>query len=320
MGSSARTGRVIRSLLQCGAGAALALSSTACASTARPVVVPTPEDAPQPVSWLHQEDEGAQRLAQFGALHDSVRLLLIASGAQADWVRHGVAELPLTACRQLVSTQVDLALVRDCSLIAVDASTAVMILSESTSCERWSCLEHSWVFLSDYDVPLPLPPRRAADYGSLRADLTREVAETLWLAGYRGRSDPRLVDAADPYAPQADDPYAQELPSIASYRSCTLSPELGELLCRSQQGGVIALDPRTSAQRVVASLEHELAQGARLDEGDKLERVWWTHRGELAMKVKMQRHPLCGEGACTLVGVLPWPVGESDAPRFVRVE
>lgn len=311
-----------RSLLGCVAGVALALSSAACARTARPLVPPAPE-APE-VSWLYEADEGAQRLARFGTLHESVRLLLIAGGAQADWVRHGVAELPLQACRALVSTQVDLELARDCSLIAVDASTAVMILSESSSCERWSCLEHSWVFLSDNAVPLPLPARRAADYGSLRSDLTREVAEALWLAGYRGRSEPRLVDAtdpyADPYAPEGEDAYLDELPSIASYRSCTLAPDQRELLCRSRQGGVIGLDPRTSAQRVVASLERELAQGARLDQGDALERVWWTPRGELALKVKMQRHLLCGEGSCTLVGVLAWPAREGDAPRFVRVD
>lgn len=319
MASSARIGSGTGSRLRQWLGFALALSASACASGARPVVAPTPE-VPPTVSWLHEEDEGAQRLAQFGALHERVRLLLIAAGAQADWVRHGVAELPVDTCRAVLPAQnVDLALTRDCSLIAVDAATAVLILSESASCERWSCLEHSWVFLSDYDVPLPLPARRAADYGSLRADLSRDVAEALWLAGYRGRSDPRLVDANDPYAPDVDEAYAEELPRIASYRSCTLAPGGSELLCRSDQGGVIGLDPRTSAQRVVASLERELRDGASLDAGDQLERVWWTPRGELALKVKMQRHPLCGEGACTLVGLLPWPTRASDAPRFVRL-
>lgn len=318
MGTLLGTGCVTRPLLAGATALALTLGA-GCARTARPQVSTPPLEMPA-ASWLYEENAGAQRLAQFGTLHESVRLLLIAGGAQAEWVRHGVAELPLAACRELVSTQVDLTLARDCSMVAVDATTAVMIMSESPSCERWSCFEHSWVFLSDYGTPLPLPPRHAADYGSLRADLSREVAETLWLAGYRGRSDRRIVDGSDPYAPEDADPYAEQPPSIASYRSCALAPDQHELVCRSQQGGVIALNPRTSAQRLVASLERELTRGAQLDHSEALERVWWTPRGELAMKVKMQRHPLCGESACTLVGVLAWPAREGDSPRFMRVD
>ena len=130
-----------------------------------------------------------------------------------------------------------------------------------------------------------------------------------------------MVDASDPYA---QDPlvYEQELArfSIASYRSCKSAPGGVELVCRSGEGGVIGLDPRSSARRVIASLEPELRGGAVVDPVGREERVWWTPQGELALRVKMQRHPLCGEGACTLVGVVPWPVREAQTPRFVRVD
>jgi hypothetical protein len=307
-----------RSLLQGGA-ALFALALPACAASAPRASLPTPPP-PATVSWLHEADEGALRLNRFGALHESVRLLLIANGMQAEWVRNGVVSLPLASCRAALHTDVEQAV--DCMLIAVDTATAVLILSESNSCDRWTCLEHSWVFLSDYDAPLPLPARRALDYGSLRADLSREVAETLWLAGYRGSRDPRLADGSDPYGSEQDEPYAEELPDlgIASYKSCRLSPEGGELVCRSRAGGVVGLDPRSSVQRMIASLEHDLAQGASLAATGNSERVWWTSRGELALKVKMQRHPLCGGGPCTLLGLLPWPVVESSTPRFVRLD
>jgi hypothetical protein len=57
------------------------------------------------VSWLHEEDEGALRLARFGALHESVRILLIASGQQADWVRYGAVTLSVASCQRAVARQ-----------------------------------------------------------------------------------------------------------------------------------------------------------------------------------------------------------------------
>lgn len=294
-----------------------ALLVAACAGAPRPTL-PTPQ-LDRTLSWLHQDDEGALRLSRFGSLHETVRLLLIASGAQADWVRQGAVSLPVASCQQAVARRDLTAL--ECSLIAVDAVTAVMILSESSQCEHFTCLEHSWAFLSDYSEALPLPPRRASDYGSLRADLSREVAEALWVAGYRGRSDPKVVDATDPYRDDPD-PYADELASfsIASYRSCKLSPDRAELVCRSREGGVVGLNPRTSVRRRIASLERDLAQGASVDPSGADDRVWWTARGELALKVKMQHHPLCGGEACTLLGLLPWPATAAHAPSFVRID
>jgi hypothetical protein len=227
--------------------------------------------------------------------------------------------VPVESCLRAVDVYEES--VRECSLVAVDAATAVMIVSESSTCERWSCLEHSWAFLSDLPGALPLPPRRASDYGSLRADLSREVAEALWVAGYRGRSDPRVVDNGDPYG-EDNEQYAAELAdfSIASYRSCQLAPDGVELLCRSQAGGVIALNPRTSEQRSIASLAREREQGALVDPEGPRERVWWTAQGELALTLKMQRHPLCYSTPCTLLGLLPWPVRDGAQPRFVRID
>jgi hypothetical protein len=71
---------------------------------------------------------------------------------------------------------------------------------------------------------------------------------------------------------------------------------------------------------MIASLERDVAAGASVDDTSVGERVWWTARGELALKVKMQRHPLCGAGPCTLLGLVAWPVSESRVMRFVRVE
>ncbi|HEX6241895.1 MAG TPA: hypothetical protein VFZ61_13395 [Polyangiales bacterium] len=294
-----------------------ALLGAGCARTPAPVRH-TP-DLDRTVSWLHSYDEGAQRLARFGSLHDTVRQLLIASGTQADWVRHGAVSLPVDSCLRAVDVYEES--VRECSLVAVDAGTAVMIVSESSTCERWSCLEHSWAFLSDLPGALPLPPRRASDYGSLRADLSREVAEALWVAGYRGRSDPRVVDNDDPYGEDSEQ-YAAELAdfSIASYRSCKLAPDGVELVCRSQSGGAIGLNPRTSERRSIASLAGERQRGALVDPGGPRERVWWTEQGELALTVPMQRHALCGAEPCTLLGLLPWPAREGAAPRFVRAD
>jgi hypothetical protein len=300
-----------------GPGLLATLLLAACAGAPRPQP-PSPQ-VDRTVSWLHEDNEGALRLARFGTLHETVRILLIASGQQADWVRYGAVTLSVGSCQRALARHDEG--MRECNLVAVDATTAVLILSESSTCERWTCLEHSWAFLSDYPGALQLPPRRAADYGSLRADLSRDVAEALWVAGYRGRSDPRMVDASDPYA---EDPlvYEQELArfSIASYRSCRRAQGSEELVCRSGEGGVIGVDPASSERRVIASLEQALQSGAVVDPAGGEERVWWTPEGELALRVKMQRHPLCGAGPGTLLGLVPWPVREAQAPRFVRLD
>jgi hypothetical protein len=117
-----------------------------------------------------------------------------------------------------------------------------------------------------------------------------------------------VVDASDPYA---EDPavYQQELArfSIASYRSCRRAHGSDELVCRSGEGGVYRRGPaqlRAACDRVAGA---RAARRRGVDPVSREERVWWTPQGELALRVKMQRHPLCGEGACTLLGLVPWP-------------
>src|SRR5688500_18373689 len=99
MGSRTRQHRPAM-LLGWGAALLYVLLGAGCSSAPVPLL-PTP-DADRTLSWLHEDDESAQRLARFGALHETVRLSLIASGGQADWVRHGVVSLPLASCQRAV--------------------------------------------------------------------------------------------------------------------------------------------------------------------------------------------------------------------------
>jgi hypothetical protein len=256
-------------------------------------------------------DDGPRRAASFGGLHESARLLIIAHGLQAEWLARGLVRLPLESCFAALGFRSSAAV--ECTLIALaDAETAVLVLSQSEQCDRADCLEQSWVFLNDQRSAVPLPPRRASDYSSLRADLSREYAEALWLAGYRGRRDARTADASDPYA-EPEQSLADERPQIASYASCTRAPRGAELVCRSREGHLIGLNPLTSVERVIARLELD-AQAGALDREGIAEPPFFTSDGRLAVIVHVRRHALCGGRACTLLGV----VAQDAVLRFVR--
>lgn len=290
-----------------------ALFAVGCSAAPRVSVNSAVSSLPAPL--LHMRDDGLRRSASFGGLHETARLLIIAHGAQAEWLARGVIRLPLASCMAAVGYQDTDAV--ECTLIALaDAETAVLVLSQSEQCDRATCLEQSWVFLNDQRSPVPLPARRAADYSSLRADLSREYAEALWLAGYRGRRDARTADANDPYADP--DELGDEVPSVASYTSCTRALHGQELICRSREGHLIGLNPLTSVARVIARLELSLAAGTLAAEGLSAP-AFYTTDGQLAIAVNMQRHALCGAGSCTLVGIVADGTTAQDrAITFVR--
>jgi hypothetical protein len=257
---------------------------------------------------IHLREGGLRRGASFGELHETARLLVIAHGLQSEWLARGVIGIPLQSCLTAVGLAHSEA--RECTLVALaDAATAVLVLSESEQCDRAVCLEQSFVFLNDQRAALPLPPRRAADYSSLRADLSREYAEALWLAGYRGRRDARVADANDPYA-DPEESLADERPGIASYASCTRAPRGMELVCRSYEGHLIGLNPLTAVERVIARLELD-ALSTRGNDAPP----FFTTEGKLAVAVHVERHALCGEQACTLLGVVDEDAGSISLAR-----
>ncbi len=283
---------------------ALTLGALACASAPRVSVQSAVSSLAEPP--MHLREGGLLRGASFGALHETARLLIIAHGLQSEWLARGVIQIPLESC--LTAVGVAHSEARECTLVALaDAATAVLVLSESEQCDRAFCLEQSFVFLNDQRAALPLPPRRAADYSSLRADLSREYAEALWLAGYRGRRDARVAGADDPYA-DPEDGVVDERPRIASYASCTRAPRGHELICRSREGHLIGLDPLSAVERVIARLELDAQAGVLASEGTDAP-PFFTPEGKLAVAVHVERHALCGEQACTLLGVVDQDAG-----------
>jgi hypothetical protein len=124
------------------------------------------------------------------------------------------------------------------------------------------------------------------------------------LAGYRGReTQVRFVDNT------------QHTPHIASYKSCTTAPDHRELLCRSAEGDVLGLDPITSQQRLIArlGLTHKSADPSLTKP------VWWTEDGKLAIAAGSEPHAQCGSERCDVVGVVEWPVRETQQARLVPV-
>jgi hypothetical protein len=222
-----------------------------------------------------------------------------------------VISLPVESCVAAVGYRSSDAV--ECTMIALaDAQTAVLVMSQTEQCDRATCLEQSWVFLDDQRSAMPLPPRRAADYSSLRSDLPRAYAEALWLAGYRGRRDARVADADDPYTDP--DPNVEELPRIAGYESCTRALRGSELICRSREGHVIGLNPLTSVERVIARLELDVRAGTLASEGLSAP-AYVLPDGRLAVAVRVKSHALCAERPCTLVGIIDdQSTGSDQAP------
>jgi hypothetical protein len=239
--------------------------------------------------------------------HPTVRLLLAATGHEADWVESATFTLPPASCAAAVGWTP--ASEHDCALVALGKGAAILMMREP-GCSGELCSERSWAFMQAYRAPLPLPARRSADFLALRAELSREQATALWLAGFRGAADKRL--AADPYV--TDEELAavdEELPTLAEYTSCAIAPDEGELLCRSTRGDVVGIDAENGMPRIVAWVDAKT--DARSYAHD---RVFFTSNGELAMHVRASQHPLCDGDTCELIGLIAWP---SPAPALAHL-
>jgi hypothetical protein len=239
--------------------------------------------------------------------HPTVRLLLAATGHEAEWVENATFTLPPASCAAAVGWTPSIE--HDCALVALGKGAAILMMREP-GCSGELCSERSWAFMRAYRAALPLPARRSADFRALRAELSREQATALWLAGFRGAGDRRL--AADPYVTDAElAAVTDEPPTLAEYTSCAVAPDEGELLCRSTRGDVVGIDAESGMPRIVAWVD------ARTDARSYAhDRVFFTDNGELAMHVRASQHPLCDGDTCELIGLISWP---SPAPALAHL-
>jgi hypothetical protein len=292
----------------------LALALLGCSTLTPPARPAQPWLEPRPADPATYTMANLERTAPAGPLiertHPTVRALLEASGREAEWAVGATFALPAASCAAAVAVTPTEEL--DCTLLALGSGAAILVMREP-ACQGELCSERSWAFMRSYARPLPLPARRAVDYRALRAELSREHATALWVAGFRGASDKRL--AADPYVTEQELAAVEdELPVLAEYTSCAVSPDERELLCRSTRGDVVGIDAERGTQRLVAWID------ASSDRAHHYARdpVYFTSNGELAMRVQAEGHALCeGEGAsCELVGLVSWP---SPAPLLAHL-
>lgn len=265
------------------------------------------------------EQKAVRARALETTLHPRARALIQAHAAQGAWAVDGMAVLPAAACAAAVGST---ALGEEqCSLVALDRGATAVLLLRAPNCS--TCEPRSWVFLRKYAQPLPLPTRRAADYDSLRAELSSDAARALWLAGFRGAPESRVAaegtDDGDDV--QAAPERLAALPEVSDYRSCTLAPDEHELLCRSNSGDLVGLDPMLGAQRLVVELGLAAADVLTSEVEGKATHAppYFTDAGQLAMAVKVKRHALCGSGEqpCELVALVNWPSTTPLRPRLV---
>jgi hypothetical protein len=283
---------------------ALLAALSACASRSNPEATTL---APATLALERAKEREARRWHNFQTrLHPLARALVRGQGSEQAWLRDGLVALPTPSCG--AATQWSPPAQLECSLVALDAGAlAVLVMREPGACSAEVCVEHSWVFLSGFAWPLPLPAPRLSEYQRLRAELSREDATALWLAGFRGAGDPRIADA------QPDEPV--RAPPLASFQSCTLAPDERELVCRAVTGDVIGIHPLLGVRRLIArlGLEPALVDEAR-------QPVDFTHGGELLLRVRAREHPLCGARPCELMARIAWPSASPAEARWQRVE
>jgi hypothetical protein len=244
-------------------------------------------------------------------LHPLARALVRGQGSEQLWLRDGVVELPASSCAAAANWKPPTELA--CSLVALDAgATAVMVMREPGARSDELCIEHSWVFLSAFAWPLPLPAPRRAEYQRLRKELSKEDATALWLAGFRAAGDPRL---ASELPESSDDLEPDAAPPLASFQSCTLAPDERELVCRASTGDVIGIHPLQGARRLIARLGLTPASV-----GEARQPVEFVHSGELVLRVHAREHPLCGSAPCELMARIAWPSAAPADARWQRVE
>jgi hypothetical protein len=271
---------------------------------AQPWLEPRPAD-PETFTMAHIEAAPADGRPLIDRTHPAVRALLRATGHEAEWVERASFVLPAASCAAVVSWSPTGEV--ECVLVALGKGAAILVLREP-DCSGELCTERSWAFLRPYRAPLPLPARRSADFRALRAELSRDQATALWLAGFRGASDRRL--AADPYVTEEELAQVDEaLPTLAEYTSCAVAPDESELLCRSTRGDVVGIDEH-GMPRMVAWVD------AQTSGSYAREPVYFTSNGELAMHVRAEHHALCASESCELIGLISWP---SPAPALAHL-
>jgi hypothetical protein len=295
-------GALLAGLVACGAGAARRASHTTPAAL-----------APATLALELAKERSARRLHNFHArLHPMARALVRGQDSEHAWLHDALVVLPTASCGAVTNWTPSAGL--ECSLVALDeGAVAVLIMREAGVCSDDVCVEHSWVFLNGFAWPLPLPAPRISEYRRLRAELSREDATALWLAGFRGAGDSRRSQssgAATAFAEAPDRP-----PPLSSYKSCTLAPDERELVCRATTGDVIGIHPLLGARRLIARLGLESTAMQ-----DVHEPVGWTRDGQLTLRVHAQRHVLCGEQACELVALVAWPSTSPARADWTRAD
>jgi hypothetical protein len=282
-----------------------------CACAARPTHVPGTL-APATLALARAGERETRRWDNFRTrLHPLARALVRGQSSEQAWLRDGVIDVPAASCAAAANWQPPTEL--SCSLVALDAgATAVMVMREPGAHADQLSIEHSWVFLSGFAWPLPLPAPRRAEYQRLRADLSKEAATSLWLAGFRAAGDPRL---ALELAETTDELEPDAAPPLASFQSCTLAPDERELVCRASSGDVIGIHPLRGARRLIArlGLTPALAHEAR-------QPVEFSRPGELVLRVHAREHALCGTQSCELMARMAWPSAAPAELRWQRVE
>jgi hypothetical protein len=283
---------------------ALLAALCACAARRSPEATTL---APATLALERAKEREARRLHNFQTrLHPLARALLRGHGSEPAWLRDGMVALPTSSCGAAIQWSPPAQL--ECSLVALDAGAlAVLVMREPGVCRDEVCVEHSWVFLSGFAWPLPLPAPRLSEYQRLRAELSKEDATALWLAGFRGAGDPRIAGAP------LEEP--DRIPPLAGFQSCTLAPDERELVCRAITGDVIGIHPLLGARRLIARLG---LQPALLDEARQP--VDFTGKGELLLRVRAREHPLCGAQSCELMARIAWPSVSPADVRWQRVE
>jgi hypothetical protein len=297
------------------AAAWIALSSAGCLHARVERAQAATALARPPVDLARERASLRQQNLEY-RLHPRARALIAGQAWEGAWIQSGIVDVPTNICAQTVRWTAALPVV--CTLVAIDhGAVAVLVMHEPAPCRGYQCFEQSWVFLRTYPSPLPLPARRASDYELLRAEVSNEAATTLWLAGFRAAELADRVVSNDAETPDGVAEGAAP-PVVADYASCALSPDERELLCRSQAGDVVGIDPLLGAQRLIARLgvpEAQLPSDARSSLTS--EPVSFAAPDRLTFRVRARHHPLCGAGPCELVGVVPWP---SDRPLLAQLE
>jgi len=233
-----------------GACAALALSLAGSLGCGARQVPATHTPAARATAPATSESPAEARWRNLPRLHPRARQLIGRESAELTWARDGSLALSPAHCADALQQAAGGR--GGCTLVALGGGrAAVLVAHAEPGCARSGCIERSWVFLRAHARALALPSRRVEDYEALAADLPRERATTLWLAGFRAYGDGRVVAGEAPLEPSAR--IASRPAQVSDYARCTLDPSERELLCPLTTGALVAIDPARATQRVLTT-------------------------------------------------------------------